>query len=224
MAGNSILLAAVSLLSACQQSYFAFQVGRARLKYKIMPPAVSGSPEFDRIFRAQQNSVEFYPAFMITLWMAGWYFNQVFATCLGLLYIYARHQYFWGYSEAANKSCSLRTWARRGRRIPHLGQQSVLAGAALAGPGGHRECRAQGLQTRLPHLPLACLPLSQQGSAWHLVSTAVWKSGEMRPRGAVDWHLDLPLSASCSFAQFTWVKKTKKQGWVNILFLFHVKL
>uniref|UniRef100_A0A9L0IB99 Microsomal glutathione S-transferase 2 n=1 Tax=Equus asinus TaxID=9793 RepID=A0A9L0IB99_EQUAS len=76
MAGNSILLAAVSLLSACQQSYFAFQVGRARLKYKIMPPAVSGSPEFDRIFRAQQNSVEFYPAFMITLWMAGWYFNQ----------------------------------------------------------------------------------------------------------------------------------------------------
>uniref|UniRef100_A0A9L0JL27 Microsomal glutathione S-transferase 2 n=1 Tax=Equus asinus TaxID=9793 RepID=A0A9L0JL27_EQUAS len=103
MAGNSILLAAVSLLSACQQSYFAFQVGRARLKYKIMPPAVSGSPEFDRIFRAQQNSVEFYPAFMITLWMAGWYFNQVFATCLGLVYIYARHQYFWGYSEAANK-------------------------------------------------------------------------------------------------------------------------
>ncbi|XP_045853914.1 microsomal glutathione S-transferase 2 isoform X4 [Meles meles] len=35
--------------------------------------------------------------------MAGWYFNQVFATCLGLVYIYARHQYFWGYSEAAKK-------------------------------------------------------------------------------------------------------------------------
>lgn len=68
-----------------------------------MPPAVSGSPEFERIFRAQQNCVEFYPLFMITLWMAGWYFNQVFATCLGLVYIYARHQYFWGYSEAANK-------------------------------------------------------------------------------------------------------------------------
>ncbi|KAL2780921.1 microsomal glutathione S-transferase 2 isoform 2 [Daubentonia madagascariensis] len=35
--------------------------------------------------------------------MAGWYFNQVFATCLGLVYIYARHLYFWGYSEAAKK-------------------------------------------------------------------------------------------------------------------------
>ncbi|XP_014639995.1 microsomal glutathione S-transferase 2 isoform X2 [Diceros bicornis minor] len=52
MAGNSILLAAVSVLSACQQSYFALQVGKARLKYKITPPAVSGSPEFERIFRA----------------------------------------------------------------------------------------------------------------------------------------------------------------------------
>ncbi|XP_054417802.1 microsomal glutathione S-transferase 2 isoform X2 [Pteronotus mesoamericanus] len=52
MAGNSILLAAVSLLSACQQSYFALQVGKARFKYKVMPPAVSGSLEFERIFRA----------------------------------------------------------------------------------------------------------------------------------------------------------------------------
>ncbi|XP_039334982.1 microsomal glutathione S-transferase 2 isoform X3 [Saimiri boliviensis] len=52
MAGNSILLAAVSVLSACQQSYFALQVGKARLKYKVMPPAVTGSPEFERVFRA----------------------------------------------------------------------------------------------------------------------------------------------------------------------------
>ncbi|EPY73411.1 Microsomal glutathione S-transferase 2-like protein [Camelus ferus] len=27
----------------------------------------------------------------------------VFATCLGLVYIYARYQYFWGYSEDAKK-------------------------------------------------------------------------------------------------------------------------
>ncbi|XP_016009523.1 microsomal glutathione S-transferase 2 isoform X3 [Rousettus aegyptiacus] len=103
MAGDSVLLAAVSVLSAFQQSYFAFQVGQARLKYKVVPPAVSGSPEFDRIFRAQQNCVEFYPIFLITLWMAGWYFNQVFAACLGLVYIYGRYQYFWGYSEEAKK-------------------------------------------------------------------------------------------------------------------------
>uniref|UniRef100_A0A8C0CB94 Microsomal glutathione S-transferase 2 n=1 Tax=Balaenoptera musculus TaxID=9771 RepID=A0A8C0CB94_BALMU len=88
MAGNSILLTALSVLSACQQSYFALQVGKARSKYKVTPPAVSGSPEFERIFRAQQNCVEFYPIFMITLWMAGWYFNQVHQT--SLVYIYVR--------------------------------------------------------------------------------------------------------------------------------------
>ncbi|KAM5255837.1 microsomal glutathione S-transferase 2 [Ctenodactylus gundi] len=103
MAGNMTLLAAVSFLSACQQSYFAFQVGRKRLKCKVSPPAVTGSPEFERTFRAQQNCVEGYPVFMIVLWVAGWYFNQVFASCLGLLYMYARHKYFWGYAEASEK-------------------------------------------------------------------------------------------------------------------------
>ncbi|XP_010634646.1 microsomal glutathione S-transferase 2 isoform X4 [Fukomys damarensis] len=52
MAGNTILLAAVSVLSACQQSYFAFRVGRARFKYKVNAPAVTGSLEFERVFRA----------------------------------------------------------------------------------------------------------------------------------------------------------------------------
>ncbi|XP_066892344.1 microsomal glutathione S-transferase 2 [Kogia breviceps] len=52
-AGNSILLAALSVLSACQQSYFALQVRKARSKYKVTAPAVSGSPEFERIFHAQ---------------------------------------------------------------------------------------------------------------------------------------------------------------------------
>lgn len=103
MVGNSSLLAAVSLLSAFQQSYFAYQVGLVRRKHKIAPPAVTGPLEFERIFRAQQNCLEFYSAFIVTLWMAGWYFNQVFAACLGLLYICARHKYFWGYAEAAEK-------------------------------------------------------------------------------------------------------------------------
>ncbi|XP_069878099.1 microsomal glutathione S-transferase 2 [Dipodomys merriami] len=103
MAESTVLLAAVSFLSACQQSYFALQVGKTRLKCKIAPPAVTGSLEFERIFRAQQNCGELYPAFIITLWVAGWYFHQVYAACLGLAYIYARHKYFWGYAAAAEK-------------------------------------------------------------------------------------------------------------------------
>ncbi|XP_036045163.1 microsomal glutathione S-transferase 2 [Onychomys torridus] len=127
MAGDSILLAAVSLLSACQQMYFTLSVGRARLKYKIAPPAVTGSLDFERIFRAQQNSLEFYSVFLITLWMAGWYFNQVLATCLGLVYIYARHKYFWGYAEAADRRIT-------GFRLS-AGTLTLLAALAVLGIG-----------------------------------------------------------------------------------------
>ncbi|XP_064141373.1 microsomal glutathione S-transferase 2 isoform X2 [Loxodonta africana] len=40
---------------------------------------------------------------MLAFWMAGWYFNQALASFLGLVYMYARHQYFFGYSEAVKK-------------------------------------------------------------------------------------------------------------------------
>ncbi|XP_036618322.1 microsomal glutathione S-transferase 2 [Trichosurus vulpecula] len=102
MASDLVLLAAVSALSVFQQIFFAIQVGRARLKYKISPPAVTGSPDFERIFRAQQNSMEYYPMFLITFWMAGWFSNQALAALSGLVYLYARHKYFSGYSKSAD--------------------------------------------------------------------------------------------------------------------------
>uniref|UniRef100_UPI00398EC0D9 microsomal glutathione S-transferase 2 isoform X2 n=1 Tax=Pristiophorus japonicus TaxID=55135 RepID=UPI00398EC0D9 len=78
MANDCVLLAAVSLLSAIQQAHFAKQVGNARVKYKVIPPSVTGSPDFERIFRAQQNTIEFYPLFLVVLWTSGLFFNQGF--------------------------------------------------------------------------------------------------------------------------------------------------
>ncbi|NXN59707.1 MGST2 transferase, partial [Rynchops niger] len=100
MAGDSILLVAVSLLSAFQQCHFAWLVGKSRMKHKVMPPAVTGAPEFDRTFRAQQNCVEFYPIFLTVLWTAGLFFNQESASFLGLLYVFARYKYFHGYVQS----------------------------------------------------------------------------------------------------------------------------
>ncbi|XP_016278693.2 microsomal glutathione S-transferase 2, partial [Monodelphis domestica] len=94
---------ALSSRQGSRGGFFAWQVGKARLKYKISPPAITGSPAFERIFRAQQNCVEFYPIFLITFWMAGWFFNQVLAAILGLAYMYARHHFFFGYSESAKQ-------------------------------------------------------------------------------------------------------------------------
>ncbi|XP_067850120.1 microsomal glutathione S-transferase 2 [Heptranchias perlo] len=101
MAEDSVLLAAVSLLSAAQQAYFAKQVGNARMKYKVIPPSVTGSPEFERIFRAQQNSIEFYPLFLVVLWTTGLFFNQEIASIFGLVYLLSRYKYFHGYADSA---------------------------------------------------------------------------------------------------------------------------
>ncbi|XP_040187160.1 microsomal glutathione S-transferase 2-like isoform X2 [Rana temporaria] len=114
MAADIVLLAAVSLLSACQLAYFANLVGKCRMKHKVIPPAVNGPPEFERTFRAQQNCIEFYGLFLIDLWTAGFFFNQEIASLFGLLYIYGRHVYFFGYSQSARgrlHGFSLCRWA-----------------------------------------------------------------------------------------------------------------
>ncbi|XP_030048567.1 microsomal glutathione S-transferase 2 [Microcaecilia unicolor] len=105
-----LLLAVVSFLSVCQQGYFASAVGRSRKKHNVMPPAVNGPAEFERIFRAQQNCVEFYPLFLVLLWTAGSFFNQELAAIIGLCYMYARHMYFHGYAESAKGRLSGFYW------------------------------------------------------------------------------------------------------------------
>ncbi|KAM4809490.1 microsomal glutathione S-transferase 2 [Rhinophrynus dorsalis] len=101
MSADIVLLSAVSLLSVCQLAYFAKQVGKCRMKHKVVPPAVTGHPEFERTFRAQQNCVEFSTLFLVDFWTAGWFFNQELAAVFGLLYLYGRHLYFYGYIESA---------------------------------------------------------------------------------------------------------------------------
>ncbi|KAI4879325.1 hypothetical protein NFI96_022623 [Prochilodus magdalenae] len=95
-----ILLAAVSLLSALHLGFQARRVGWSRMKFKILPPAVNGPPEFERTFRAHQNGVEFYPMFLVVLWTSGLFCNEALAALAGLVYVVAREMYFIGYSKS----------------------------------------------------------------------------------------------------------------------------
>ncbi|XP_071786492.1 microsomal glutathione S-transferase 2-like [Asterias amurensis] len=96
--------AIVSLLHAWQLTGMAKHVGSLRQKYKISPPVTSGrDPAFDRGFRAQQNTLEFTPIFLILLWVAAKFLNPVLASVAGLLYIKGRWYYFDGYCAQAEK-------------------------------------------------------------------------------------------------------------------------
>ncbi|TKS71998.1 Short coiled-coil protein [Collichthys lucidus] len=98
-----LLLAAVSLLSALQMGFLAWRVGLSRIAHKVLPPSVTGPPEFERTFRAHQNCVECYPVFLVTLWSCGLFFSEVTAAVAGLVYIIARQIYANGYVKSTKK-------------------------------------------------------------------------------------------------------------------------
>ncbi|NXA07039.1 LTC4S synthase, partial [Sapayoa aenigma] len=97
------LLAAVTVLGVLEQAYFFLQVIYARRLFGISPPKISGPPEFERIFRAQVNSSEYFPIFLALLWQAGLFFHQGLAAALGLLYLCARYCYFVGYKASSSE-------------------------------------------------------------------------------------------------------------------------
>ncbi|XP_058505402.1 leukotriene C4 synthase [Solea solea] len=101
MLDDTVVLAAVTVLAVLEQAYFSLQVIYARRKYSVSPPATSGPPEFDRIFRAQANCSEYFPIFIILLWTSGVFLSQALSSLCGLLYLYGRFLYFRGYSQSS---------------------------------------------------------------------------------------------------------------------------
>jgi glutathione S-transferase len=101
----TVLSAFATLLAAMVLIYTFGQAGRLRAKHKIMAPAVTGHPQFERALRVQMNTVEQFVIFLPLLWLATIYFRIIgwlpgllgFAWCLG------RIIYSLGYMAAPEK-------------------------------------------------------------------------------------------------------------------------
>ena len=91
----------VIVLALLEFWLFCFAVGRARIRYKVPAPAMSGHEVFDRYFRAQMNTLEQLVVFLPSIWMFARYINAWTAVALGLLFIIGRALYFRGYVQAA---------------------------------------------------------------------------------------------------------------------------
>jgi glutathione S-transferase len=85
--------------------YFGLSVnvGRARGKYNVPAPQVSGNPDFERVLRVQQNTVEQIITFLPSLWICALLFKPTVAAALGGVWILGRIVYAWGYYKAAEK-------------------------------------------------------------------------------------------------------------------------
>jgi glutathione S-transferase len=91
------------------------QVGKARATFGVKAPAISGNPDFERVFRVQMNTLEWMPIFLPALWLFAIYISDAIAAALGLVWIAGRILYMIGYSKAATK------------RGPGFGIQAVAA-------------------------------------------------------------------------------------------------
>ena len=78
-------------------------VGRARVKYKIEAPAVTGHPIFERAYRVQVNTLEQLIAFLPALWVFALYVSPSWASVLGTVWIAGRALYAVGYYRDAEK-------------------------------------------------------------------------------------------------------------------------
>lgn len=97
------LPALITLLLVLWLVCTAYQVGRARVKYKVAAPATTGDPAFERAFRVQMNEIENLIAFLPSLWIFAWFGNPRYAALLGLAYLAGRIVFAIGYWREARR-------------------------------------------------------------------------------------------------------------------------
>jgi glutathione S-transferase len=91
---------AVTVLVVLFYFFIATRVPLARRKFNVQLPAITGHPEFERVFRVHMNTLEWLPIFLPSLWLCAIYLSDVAAAALGLVWIVGRALYFVGYAKA----------------------------------------------------------------------------------------------------------------------------
>ncbi|MFT3808627.1 MAG: MAPEG family protein [Micropepsaceae bacterium] len=97
------LVALIAVLSLALYFYMAIRVGQARAKYGIQAPATTGNPDFERVYRVHQNTLEGLVVYLPSLYMFATYVHPYIAAALGALWIVGRYVYMEAYMEAADK-------------------------------------------------------------------------------------------------------------------------
>lgn len=78
-------------------------VSSARGKHQVKAPATTGPVEFERAFRAHQNTLEATVMFLPTLWIAALWSDPGWAAALGYAWLVGRAWYLHGYVFRAGK-------------------------------------------------------------------------------------------------------------------------
>jgi uncharacterized membrane protein YecN with MAPEG domain len=105
--------------------FFAVQVTRARIRYGVPAPAVTGNEIFERYFRVQMNTLEQLVVFVPAILLFSQYLSPYLAAALGLVFVIGRLVYLFGYVKDPKK--------REAGFILSILPNAILLGGAIFG-------------------------------------------------------------------------------------------
>ena len=79
------------------------QVARARTRYGVAAPTMTGDPGFERAVRVQANTLEHLVPFLVALWLCAVFWEALPAALLGVVWLIGRGLYAVGYYRAAER-------------------------------------------------------------------------------------------------------------------------
>lgn len=91
------LIDTVAMLAVIQYLAFGALVGRARGRYGVKAPAITGHEPFERVYRVHQNTLELLVALLPALYVAGRYWPAWAVAAIGAVYLVGRLIYWRAY-------------------------------------------------------------------------------------------------------------------------------
>ena len=87
----------IALLAVVQYMFFGAIVGRARGRYGVKAPAVTGHEGFERAYRVQMNTLELMVALLPSLFVAARFWPASWVAGIGAVYLLGRFIYWRAY-------------------------------------------------------------------------------------------------------------------------------
>lgn len=91
------LVELIALLAVVQYLFFGAMVGRARGRYGVKAPAVTGHEGFERAYRVQMNTLELMVALLPSLFVAARFWPSSWVAGIGAVYLLGRFIYWRAY-------------------------------------------------------------------------------------------------------------------------------
>jgi glutathione S-transferase len=89
----------VTVIALLQYFYFGFRVSRARGRYNVPAPAMSGHEVFERHVRVQMNTLEQLVIFIPALWLFAHFISPTWASGFGVVFVIGRGLYAMSYVQ-----------------------------------------------------------------------------------------------------------------------------